>query len=61
MADRHESEESPQSETTTPANRAERRASRGSQQPLPRSTGKVRPVRFDHATDPRQFAAHRRG
>ena len=44
-----------------PANRAERRAKGGARSPLRGNAGKVRRVRFDHATDPRQYAAHRRG
>jgi hypothetical protein len=52
----------PHAEDSAPANRAERRARRrgGASSAAP-GAGKVRPQRFDHATDPRQFAAHRRG
>lgn len=51
----------PGTEASPPANRAERRARRRSRGPIPRTTVKVQRVRFDHATDPRQYAAHRRG
>jgi hypothetical protein len=61
MAEHLESEPTSRTEASPTANRAQRRATRRCRPPLPRTTGKVRPVRFDHATNPRQFAAHRRG
>jgi hypothetical protein len=47
-----------------PTNRAERRAARRGAGPRPdgpHADGKVRGSAFDHAPDPRRYAAHRRG
>ena len=44
-----------------PANRAARRANGRARPASPRGGGKVREVRIDHATGPRQYAARRRG